>query len=150
VAVFTAEPAVRGDAATHARHLLWPFHETPVVKHGPPLDALFYLQLDLLRAFFVVMFSVIALLCGLCCMMAVRPMPKSVEHVANRTNSISRGDRSHPPISLSDSSPCRGVTRTQALPLPETESGAGGLTREAETPRRGMLTRPLPPRVRSS
>jgi hypothetical protein len=70
VAVLTAEPPMSSLAASHSRQLLlWPFTE---VKAGPPLDSLFFLQLDLLRAFMVVIFSVIALLSGLCCMMAVR------------------------------------------------------------------------------
>ena len=74
VAVLTAEPPMSSSAASHARNLLlWPFDDQ--VKAGPPLDSLFFLQLDLLRAFMVVIFSLIALLSGLCCMMAVRPPP---------------------------------------------------------------------------
>ena len=35
-------------------------------------DELFILQANLLRAFFVVLFTLVALLSGLCCMMSVR------------------------------------------------------------------------------
>lgn len=77
VAIYTAEPKEPGtedkELASQRRSLLQSNQRVPPPP-GPPsdsIDELFHLQVNLMRAFLVIIFTVIGLLCGLCCLMSL-------------------------------------------------------------------------------
>lgn len=72
LAVYTSLPASPTTLSKPAREGALERRRQLLARDGEVHDALFVLQADLVRAFLVVFFTVVALLSGLCCLMSVR------------------------------------------------------------------------------